>query len=158
MRTSVGNCALSVQYFLRLVERRYLVFFLFLFFASNLDAFLFSTYKPRLCPVSRVIITRSTILRNGIIDSEIFSKAVSLESQGFVKQAIDAFEHIAMSYNSSYSKNDPLCAAEAAYLQLRLAHLAHDGLGDLSRAEKHLISALLLDVEVHLQQSLTSLG
>ena len=144
----VGNCALSVQYFLRLIQRRYSVFFLFFLFASKLDAFLFSRYKPRLlCPVSRAIMsTRSTILRNGIIGSEIFSKAASLESRGFVKHAIDAFEDIAMAHNSSHSKNDPLCAAEVAYLQLRLAHLAHDGLGDLSRAEKHLISALLLDV------------
>ena len=58
-----------------------------------------------------------------------------------MKEAMDAFEALAQDAWTISS------SAEGAYVQLRLAHLANDGIGDLSRAEVHLREALRLDAQ-----------
>ena len=102
-------------------------------------------------PAPEMLIARSIVGCTG------FEEAVSLEAYGFVEDAIVAFEKLTKKHYllpslpppSSPARCSPLPVplAELAYLRMRLAHLANDGLGDLRVAEGHLRAALQLDAK-----------
>lgn len=79
-----------------------------------------------------------------MVGSAAFASACLLEEQGFVPEAVLAFKALALEAAVGVG-GVPVPKPERAYIELRRAHLAADGLALLSVSAAHLRAALDLD-------------
>lgn len=102
-----------------------------------------STYNARLVERQRSM-RLSTAISGSLVGSALFASACILEEQGFVPEAVLAFKALAVEAAAGVG-GVPAPKPERAYIELRQAHLAADGLAMLSVAAAHLRAALDLD-------------